>query len=391
MINLRNINLPVKVFAISLGVSLLVALVVFFAMRGRNGGHYEDAIAEFPRLENIAHQMPIITPPEDEPYYYEEEYDEEPEDFGPRSILTGLSLYEYYVNRRPIAVVINNIRRALPQSGIASADIIYEVLSEGDVTRLVGIFQSYIPNKIGPVRSTRDYFVDFALNHDAIFIHHGGSETGYARIRSTGITALDGMNLEGSVFWRDRTYPSWHFNTGTRPLEHSSYAGWSRIYTHMESREIRDYIGNNPAYGFNFGELPENIRSLGTAGRVVVPFTTGNPRIFVFDPEYGHYRVENRDGAHVDAANREQVTVANILIQLTPMRVIDAIGRRNVDTVGEGSGYLVTGGEYFPVRWAKSSHTAPMRWYFEDGTPMIMPPGRTWINVFQSTGEVVFE
>ena len=101
--------------------------------------------------------------------------------------------------------------------------------------------------------------------------------------------------------------------------------------------------------------------------------------------------VENRDGAHLDAETREQVLVSNILIQLVPMRVVDGVGRRQVYTVGEGRGYLVTNGEHFPVTWTKSSHTSPMRWYFEDGSPLVLTPGRTWICVFQNTGTVDFE
>jgi len=400
---IKNLSLPVKVFAISLVVSLVVVAIIFFALRGGGGNEVEEAIAEipFPNVEHII-QMPTPTPPppEDEP---EEEYYEE-EVFVPRAVLTGVPVDEDflpYLNRRPVAVVVNNIRRALPQSGIASADIIYEVLSEGDVTRIVAIFQSNLPYVVGPVRSTRDYFVDFAFNHDAVFIHHGGSPTGYTRIRNTGITALDGMNLEGTLFWRDRTYPSWHFNSGTRPLEHSSYVGWnppsgagSRIVgigQHIENQGIRNYIGDDAGFTFNFGELPEEIQSLGIAERVVVPFTPTTTRTFIFDPETGLYSVHNRDGAHEDAIGREQIKVTNVLIQLVPMRVVDGVGRRDVDTVGEGAGYLATGGQYFPVRWAKSSHTAPMRWYFEDGSPMVVAPGSTWINVFHHTGTVVFE
>ncbi|MCL2841011.1 MAG: DUF3048 domain-containing protein [Defluviitaleaceae bacterium] len=395
----NGMGLPIKVFAASLGVSLLVLAVIFFAFWNRGDTHYTDAIVQFPSLEHMVYNFPHDMSLEDDDLYDEGEY--EAIDLSPRALLTGLPIDEAYVNRRPVAVVINNLRRALPQSGLASADIIYEALAEGDVTRLVAIFQSDLPDVVGPVRSTRDYFVDFAFNHDAVFVHHGGSPTGYTRIRNTGITALDGMNLEGTIFWRNRTYPSWHFNSGTRPLEHSSFAGWNPpsnagsriigIHQHIENQGIRDYIGDDGAFGFNFEERPEDILSFGTAHRVHIPFSTGSPRIFIYDFETGLYLVENRDGAHEDALDREQVAVANVLIQFAPMRVVDGVGRRDIDTVGEGTGYLITGGLYFPVRWVKSSHTAPMRWYFEDGVPMTLTPGATWINVFQNTGTVDIE
>jgi len=305
-----------------------------------------------------------------------------PIDTRPRSMLTGLPIDEENEGRRPIAVVINNIRAAWPQSGVASADVIYEALAEGDVTRLVVIFQSYVPEKIGPVRSARDYFVDFAFNHDAIFVHHGSSPSGTSRIRNTGIQNLDGLALEGSVFWRDRDYPYWHSNAGSRrPLEHSSYTSYERMNTHMEARSIRDFASDNPAYEFVFGAMQEGG---GIAETVIVPFSQGYRRFFNVDPQTMWYWVENRDGPHVDAETREQVKVANVLIQLTTMRVIDGEGRRDVQTLGEGDGFLITGGRYFPVRWVKEGHAIPTRWYFGDGSPLVLSPGPTWICVVQS-------
>ena len=313
---------------------------------------------------------------------------------GPVSRLTGLPIYEENLNRRPFAAVINNHTQSLPQSGLAWADVVYEVLAEGDITRLVGIFQSYIPEKIGPMRSARDYFVDFAFNHDALFIHHGSSPGGYSRIWSLGLTNLDGMALEGSVFWRDRSFPEWALNTGNRPFEHSSFTGGERLLAHIENRAIRDYWPEEPQeFGFNFhahrglqGELTG-----GQAYNVVVPFSNWYYRRFVYCHETELYFLENRHGAHMEAETGEQIAVGNILIQFTSMRVVDAEGRQNVYTIGTGAGYLVSGGRFQAVNWAKDSHTAPTRWYFEDGSPLVMAPGRVWICVFQAHGDVFFE
>jgi len=311
---------------------------------------------------------------------------------GPISRLTGLPIEDEYVNRRPFAAVINNSSRALPQSGVGAADIIYEVLAEGDVTRLVGIFQSYIPEMIGPMRSARDYFIDFAFNHGAVFVHHGASTSGYARINSLSATNLDGMALEGTVFWRDRSFPEWTGNTGRRAIEHSSFTGNERLLNHVANRGIRDYWPEDAAgYGFNFTFAPQAEQVGGQAYMVHVPFSALYWRRFEFDPETGLYMAENRQGPHMDANTGEPVGTSTILIQFTSMRVIDGVGRRAVDTIGSGSGYMISGGRYQPILWAKDSHTAPTRWYFADGTPLQLAPGRVWICVFQSNGNVVFE
>jgi len=396
-----------------------MAILLVLAACGNNGGGgiYEDAFAADPTP--MPEVMPTPPPDYSSPGRWDDAFQEAEIVVLPASMLTGLPVEEYIRIRRPVAVVINNIHRALPQSGIASADIIYEVLSEGDVTRLIGIFQSDIPDQIGPVRSARDYFVDFAFNHDAIFVHHGASPSGYSRIRGQGIHVMDGMALEGSVFWRDRTYPAWHHNSGTRPMEHSSYTGWERMAQHIDSRSIREWISYEERYGFQFGAIPANIvghatgnlaggstataeelsestaedAASNTARRILVPFSPNYIRTFIFDEDSGLYLVENRDGAHRDANTEAQVSVTNVLIQLTGKRVIagDEAGRRVVDTIGSGTGFLATGGYYFPVRWTKDSHSSPMQWFFDDGSPLMLSPGRTWINVFQTTGTVTFE
>ena len=371
----------------AVGICIIAAAIIFIPFE--NIGSGQGTQDTFIDLDNII-PLPqpdfnqIIPLPPEDPTEIEV-------DTRPRSILTGLPIYEEYITRRPVAVVINNIRRALPQSGIASADIIYEVLSEGDITRLIGIFQSEIPDEIGPVRSARDYFVDFAFNHDAFFVHHGASPTGYTRIRGQRIDSVDGI-WAGALFWRDRTYPYWAENQGTRPLEHSSYTAWYRLSEHFYNSGARDYMNDDPAYGFIFGEIPvDAIEPLGIAERVVVPFSANYTRIFMFDETTGLYNVENPAGAHVDALDQTQIAVANVLIQRANMRVIDAEGRRSVDTIGAGYGYLITLGQYFPVRWEKESHVSPMRWYFMNDEPIVLTPGVTWICVFQANGAVTIE
>ena len=393
----KNKKIWLHLLIVALPVVVVLAIIFVVVIRGNTSGANEDhvpAFVETPTEEPTDEPTEAAPTEEAPPYdpYQSARWDyppEEPTDPRPRSFLTGMPIDEADLMRRPIAVVINNLFQALPQSGISSADIVYEVLAEGDVTRLVGIFQSDIPEKIGPVRSARDSFIDFAFNHDAIFVHHGRSPDANTRLNATRITNLDGMSLEGTVFWRDRTYPAWHHNSGTRPLEHSSYTSRQRIETHMASRSIRDTVGEDPAYGFVFGAVPSV--GAGAANTVTVPFSVPYARTFIFDPDTGLYFVENRDGPLKDAENQTQVTVRNILVQQTTMRVTGDLGQRTIGTVGSGDGYLITGGMYQRVSWAKDSHTSPMRWYFEDGSPLVLAPGPTWICVFQITGTVVFE
>ena len=109
--------------------------------------------------------------------------------------LTGEGLNEDISGKRPIAVMFNNLRKALPQIGIAQADVIYEIVAEGGITRMMGVFQNLEGvGDLGSIRSARDYYVSLALGHDAIYIHAGGSPQAYDAFDSWGITHIDFVN-----------------------------------------------------------------------------------------------------------------------------------------------------------------------------------------------------
>ena len=322
----------------------------------------------------------------------EKTFEAEPDDSEKfYSAFTGLPLTEEEAALRPVAVMINNMGAALPQSGISQADIIYEALAEGNVTRLVAVFQSFDAEKIGPIRSSRDYYIHFALDCGAVYVHHGGSPSGYARLRNLNVNRLDGMNLEGRYFWRDRTYPEWYKSFGqTRSLEHSSYTSRDNIYAAASEAGFSDAFDTETGYGFLFFE--ELTRPPGySAVNVNVPFSRGSERTFEYDYVRCVYKVLNGEGPHVDELTREPLYVKNILIQQMRTRVVDDVGRREFATVGSGTGFLVTMGTRTPVVWEKEDDFSPTRWYLEDGEPMRINAGKTWICVFQDNGTAVFK
>ncbi len=319
-----------------------------------------------------------VEAPETEPL---EPSPEPEEDLTGKAIdtLTGLYIDEEAAARRPIAVVINNLHKAKPQSGIAQADLIYEVLAEGDITRLVALFKSFDSQKIGPVRSTRDYFLDFALNHDAIFAHHGGSPAGYNAISSLGIDHLDGM-ADGATFWRD---PARANVPGM--YEHSSYTDSKGLLTVIEKNIKRPTVYEDAPTPFQFSDTDMTPTGALPASVVTVPYSSTYTRSFVYDKDTSMYLVYQGEEPHIDEETGEQLAVKNILVQLTTMGVIsgDDAGRRSVNVVGSGGGYYMTDGMYIPIKWSKTSHNAPMMWTDEAGNPLVMNKGKTWINVHQ--------
>jgi len=346
------------------------------------------------------------------------------------SQLTGLPIPEGEQYLRPMAVVINNHSNALPQSGLSSAEVIYEVLAEGSITRLLAIFQQLDAAAIGPVRSTREYFADLAMQYSAVLVHHGGSPTGYSRLRNLGIPNLDGMALEGTTFWRDperRRVP--------RLFEHSSFTGAERLETTIEQRGIQRYLEEDAdEIGFLFYQEYNEIPFLDMLASIeltpqpclelIVPFSSSYPRRFVFDEERQMFAVYNVHGPHIDAlllmafddideADTEeteddeaiedveeideteeteeinpQMFVTNVLVQNVRSRVVDAEGRREVTTIGSGTGYFATLGYIVEVRWERGNVASPTRWYFENGEPLLLNPGQTWINILQDSASI---
>jgi len=299
--------------------------------------------------------------------------------------LTGLQTDEVTANCRPVAVSIDNHHQALPQSGIGQADIYYEVLAEGNITRIIAIFHDFNAQKIGPVRSARPYFLDFAMDYDAILVHHGGSPQAYDLIEETGVADLDAMRLP-DTFWRD---PERVSIPGMSV--HSSYTGEGLIRQAQEQFEFRPVVreGLNP--GFSFYEEPTLPAEANAAAFISIPFAADYGSAFSYRD--GLYYKSMEDKPQIDAETGAQLSVTNVLIQYAPMRIIqgDSAGRREVDLIGEGSGLMMTKGGFLAVQWNKESPATPTRWYNTDGSDLYFNKGKTWICVVSPETAVSIE
>ena len=105
-------------------------------------------------------------------------------------------------NDRPIAVMIDNHSGAWPQAGLQDAYMVYEIVVEGGETRLMALFKGTNPEKIGPVRSARHYFIDYAMENDAIYTHFGQSPQAESDIKKYSINDINGIAEDGTTFWR---------------------------------------------------------------------------------------------------------------------------------------------------------------------------------------------
>ena len=301
--------------------------------------------------------------------------------------LTGLEAEKDLSALRPVAVMINNIEQAMPQIGISEADVLYECLAEGGVTRLLMVTRDYASlGTVGSIRSSREYYIDFAKNHDAIYVHAGGSETAYSQIYSRAIDHLDGVradartgkNVSGTVFYRDPdrlkkfAYEHTLVTTGERIVKGIDTMGYT---TSLKSGF------NEPVKPVDWGwSVALNGES---AAHIKVPYRSNRVSEYEYDAATGKYkRFQYDHKEHIDGATNEQLAFENIFILNLPHRNTgDSYGHLTVTTAGEGSGWYITGGKRIAVRWAKSSQDEPMTLTDLEGNPIIVNQGKTVINI----------
>ncbi len=310
-----------------------------------------------------------------------------PEPTGPFNPLTGLPIEdESVLQNRPFAVMHNNSydrngrHNALPMHGISQADIIYEVLAEGGITRMLALYQdvSNIPS-LGAVRSTRTYYLELALAYDAIMSHAGGSyQAIYKDIPAWG---MDTINAEryGSTYWRDQD----RINSGTA-TEHTMFTSGEALLKAIEKIERKTVPED-----FKNGLLFNNDAAVSgeKALRVRVPFTNNKSTWFLYNEEEDVYYVEEYRSPFVDGQNNEQVAVTNIIVLNTSIKVIDSVGRLSVDLTSGGDGYYISGGQYMPITWNREAYNAPFGYTDKNGGPLELLPGKAYICIVDTEPE----
>jgi hypothetical protein len=291
------------------------------------------------------------------------------------SKLTGELVDEKVANNRIIACMINNIDVAMPQSGLSNADIMYECVVEGGITRLMGIFQDYKKiSKLGPVRSARHYYVDYANEYNAIYAHFGETKYATAEISSLGIDELSGLTALGSVvFFRDNS----------RVAPHNAYTDGSKLVKGIKkSKQDKTNTLTESRFAFNTEQQELTAEDAKKATYVDLNFNNYSHPHFEYNKKKGLYYRWQYGDKQIDDQTGKQLCYENIIIQFTGYSNIDKNGYQDVDLVGSGDGYYITQGKRIPITWKKESKSEFTNYYTADGQPLNVNPGKTWISIF---------
>lgn len=299
--------------------------------------------------------------------------------------LTGEGCAQDIAQKRPVAVMLNNLKKALPQLGVSQADIIYEAPAEGGITRMLAVFQSVEEvGDIGSVRSARDYYVSLAMGHDALYLHAGESR-GLCRHQELGAAAFDCVNgpYEGTLFWRDKE------RRRSMGMEHSVLTSGQTISE--PDAHLLLPPGAQGGVSVPTAFLAEGEKAQGAPGnRVSVEFSTYKTGVFTYQPETGSYLVEEYGAPYLDGNTGEQVAVKNVLVLRTDVSYLqgDDAGRLSVRTTGTGTGQLFCDGTVQDITWFKAKHGAPMTYCDQSGQPLKLGVGPTYVNLVDHSAQV---
>lgn len=303
-----------------------------------------------------------------------EEEQEEAYDPGPVSTLTYLPVDEKLTTIRPIAVMIENTKPALPHYGINNAGIVYEAPMEGGLTRYMALFDDYENlSKIGNLRSARPYFVGIAAEYRPIYIHVGGNQWAKSLINSGYVEDLDGIKGSDAKAF---------FTTSDKAKPHNTYTSAENIKAGIEARGYAYDLGEHGPhflYAINGNDLEE-----GEDVAVIKEYFFENKPYFIYDNDSKTYKRFQYGKADMDALANEQMSYTNIIFQNVDSSLYSGTQYWNIPIVGSGEGKFFTHGKMVDITWVKESEFAQTRYYYADSGEMIeLNPGKTWVSLIQ--------
>jgi len=286
--------------------------------------------------------------------------------------LTGTDMDIQFESQRPLAIMIENEYNARPQSGLSKAGVVYEILAEGGITRFLAIFLGEAVDEIGPVRSARPYFLDYAMEYDSIYVHYGASPQGYIDLKQLQIDAIDGI-YDDVTFWRDKS----------RKAPHNAYTSTNNILKTAKKRGFRKdtkltFWKFNSEESFN-GDMELDDFELDYFNNYTVRYT--------YNHDNQAYERFINGKPHTDRKTGESIFVKNIVISFANTKVIDDVGRLFIKTADSGDGYYISNGYCTKIKWQKDFRNQRTKFTFQDGSNLVINPGNIWVQIMPQWGK----
>jgi hypothetical protein len=285
-----------------------------------------------------------------------------------------------YAAQHPIAVMVDDLSPARPQSGFSFASVVWQAPAEGGIPRYMMVFQENMPAEVGPVRSARYYYIAWAAEWKAAYVHAGGSPQALQTLRQKGSGQLV-YNVDefrwGKSFWRvkDRRSP------------HNLYTDGDQLRKLAAAVKAKDGP-MTPAWTF----APDLLEMYRPRGGSIVFAYSANQITYKYEWQTNTYlRSVTGEKKQVDASNGKRVNPKNVIVMLMrfgPLNDGSHKNRLEADVVGSGTAWISTNGTTIKGTWRKKSLTEPTLFFDAKGKPVTLTAGQTFINVLQTGSKV---
>ncbi len=281
-------------------------------------------------------------------------------------------------NSRPYAVMINNNVSVWGyQAGLQDAYIIYEIIVEGGITRMMALFKDQDTARIASVRSARHYYLDYALENDAIYAHIGWSPQAQADISSLKINAINADN-SGAFTWDN--------NLRRIAKEHRAYTTMEKLKAATSKKGYRTTTDKGLLLTYQAKSIDlSSYEGVISANTVRIPYSRTHLTSFGYDADRKVYKRYQNNTEHKDYVTGEQYTTKNIITyKVHNYALNDGSGkdRQGLNNIGSGEGYYISEGYAIPITWEKTSRSAKTIYKVKStGKELVVNDGNTFIEI----------
>jgi hypothetical protein len=289
--------------------------------------------------------------------------------------LTGRMVKPEVASRHVVAVMVDDQFAARPQSGLSSADIVWQAPAEGGIPRYMALFQTGSPKAVGPVRSSRYYFIAWAAEWRSVYVHVGGSPQALALLRSSKgkgpvVYDADGFRYEGRYLWR----------INTRFAPHNVYTDAKNLRSMGKKVGAKAVDYKSP---WKFG--PDKLLSLRPkGGSIVVPYLA-NKITYKYDRKTNSYlRSVTGETKQTDASSKKRLAPKNVVVMVVRFGALNDGSKKHrleAQFKGKGVAWIATNGKTIKGEWRKKTMTGPTRFYDKNGKQVTFTAGQTFIQV----------
>ena len=299
-------------------------------------------------------------------------------------------------NDRPIAFMIDNNVKAQPQSSLNKAYLVYEIIVEGGETRLMALFKGVDVSTedvvVGPIRSARHYFVDYALENDAIYAHLGQSPQAESYITNFNVSDINGQIYDTG---KARTDTSLYWRVSNKSAPHNAYTSIKSILEICDKKNYSKTSKKDSVLNYVADEVKlddeENVRE---ASVVNIPYDKNHVVQYNYNSQLGIYTRYSKGTKQTDEVTGEDVTTKNIIISFIKNTTIDdgeGKGRQDLDNFTSADGYYITNGKAIKIKCKKNAVGVQTKYVDMDGNEIEVNDGNTWINICPIDSNVTFE